>query len=212
MTITIYGDLRTGVFAVEAALAEAGADYAFERISLRDRAQKSPAFLAINPAGKVPALRWADGTLLTESVAILLAIAERFPQAALLPPPASDARAQACRWLVFMACEIYPMVEIADYPERFVPAGEPAQALRETVRARIRENLLLVEAAFAGPWCLGDAFSLADIYAVMFTRWTDDIGKAWLAEGHLPKLLAAGVALSQRPRIAPVWARHFAND
>jgi GST-like protein len=212
MTYTIYGDRRTGAFSSEAALAEAGAEYVFERIRFRDHAQRTPEFRAINPSGKVPALRLPDGTILTESIAILLAIAERFPAAALLPPIASWPRAQAYRWLAFMAGEIYPMVEIADYPDRFVPAGEQAEALREKVRARVRENLLLVEATCVGPWLLGEAFSLVDIYIAMFTRWTDDIGKEWLAEGHLPKLLALAERLSKRERIAPVWARHFGKD
>ena len=52
MTYTIYGDLRSGAFSSEAALAEAGADYRFEIISLDKNDHKKPEFLAINPSGK----------------------------------------------------------------------------------------------------------------------------------------------------------------
>ena len=110
MTYRIYGALGSGAFSSEAALAEAGADYRFERMSLKANEQRKPEFLAINPSGKMPALRLPDGAIVTESLAILLAIADRFPEAGLLPQAGSDARAEAYRWLAFMAAEIYPMV------------------------------------------------------------------------------------------------------
>ncbi len=209
MTYTIYGDLKSGVFSSEAALAEAGADYAFERISIKDNAQKSPAFLAINPSGKMPALRLPEGAIVTESLAILLTIADRFPDAKLLPARGSVASATAYRWLAFMVGEIYPMVEIADFPERFAPAGAEAEALRAKARARIREGLLLLEGAIEGPWFLGAEFSAVDIYAVMFTRWRGTIGRDWFEGEPIPKLQELAARLAARERIAPVWAKHF---
>src|SRR6185503_17196305 len=129
MSYTLYGDYGSGAFSAEAALAEAGAPYSFELVSLEKNEQKAPAFLAINPSGKIPALRLPGGTVITESAAILLTLAEHYPQARLLPPAGSPARAQAYRWLAFMAGEIYSIVEIVDYPERFVPKGDAAEAL-----------------------------------------------------------------------------------
>src|SRR5689334_25385212 len=130
MSYTLYGDLGSGAFSAEAALAEAGAPYNFELVSLAKNEQKQPAFLAINPSGKMPALRLPEGEVITESAAILLTIADHFPNARLLPPQASAARAQAYRWLAFMAGEIYPMVEVSDYPERFAPERAEAEMLR----------------------------------------------------------------------------------
>jgi glutathione S-transferase len=206
LTYVLYGDKGSGAFSVEAALAEAGADYEFKIISLDKNEQKLPQFLAANPSGKIPALQLPNGEFLTESAAILLAIAERHPDAALLPPLACAARAQAYRWIAFMASEIYPMVEIADYPDRFLPRGEPAEALRNSARNRIRERLLIIEHAIAGPWLLPGAFSIADIYAAMFSCWS--IGDDW-RDAHLPKVNLLANAVSQRPRIVPVWRRHF---
>lgn len=210
MTYTIYGDLRTGVFSSEAALAEAGADYRFERVSLDDNAQKAPDFLAINPSGKVPALKLPDGAIVTESLAILLTIADRHPDAKLLPPAGSTARAECYRWLAFMAGEIYPPVEISDFPERFVM--QETERLRDAARARIRANLMVLDRAVQGPWFLGEDFSLCDIYPAMFTRWRNTVGRDWLEGGHTPKLTALAARLSQRPRIAPVWAKHYGRD
>jgi len=212
MTYTIYGDLRSGAFSSEAALAEAGADYKFEIVSLDKNDQKKPDFLALNPSGKVPALRLPDGNVMTESLAILLTVADRFPAAKLLPETGSAARAEAYRWLCFMAGEIYPMVEISDFPERFVPMGVEADTLRAKARSRIRENLLVIERAVKGPWLFGDAFTLPDLYVVMFTRWRGSVGRDWLEGGHIPKLMAIAEQLSQRERIAPVWQRHFGKD
>ena len=212
MTYTIYGDLRTGAFSSEAALAEAGAPYTFELVSLDKNAQKAPEFLRVNPSGKVPALRLPDGAIVTESLAIILTIADRFPAAKLLPDAGSAARAEAYRWLAYMAGEIYPMVEISDFPERFVGQGVEADMLRAKARSRIRESLLLLERTVEGPWFLGETFSALDIYVVMFTRWRNTVGRDWLEGGHIPKLHALAEGLSKRERVAPVWQRHFGKD
>ena len=204
MTYILYGDRRSGAFSVECALAEADAPYEFKVISLEKNEQKSPEFLAINPSGKMPALKLPSGEIVTESAGLLLTIADLHPATKLLPPPGTAARAQCYRWLAFMASEIYPMVEIVDYPERFAP-GAP-EALKAKAVDRIRERILIVEKAIAGPWMLETGFSLADIYAVMFSRWS--IGKEWRQQ-NLTKIRELARQLSARPKIAPVWAKHF---
>jgi len=207
----IFGDKGSGAFSAEAALAEVGAPYEFRTISLERNEQRSPEFLAINPSGKMPAVRLPEGLILTESLAILLTVADHFPNARLLPPQASPERGTAYRWLAFMAAEIYPMVEISDYPERFAPHGDEADALRQKAKERIRDRLSIVERQVAGPWFLPSGFSILDIYAAMFSRWRNTIGRDWLESGYIPNLLALAEALAERPRIAPVWERHFTN-
>jgi GST-like protein len=210
MSYILYGDKGSGAFSAEAVLAETGAPYEFKVISLEKHEQREPTFLAINPSGKMPALRLPEGQIVTESLAILLTLADHFPNARLLPPQAGPARTQAYRWLAFMASEIYPMVEISDYPDRFVEKDH-AQALRQKARERIRERLLIVERMCDGPWFLASGFSIVDIYAAMFSRWRNSIGADWLKEGHIPKLETLAQAVSKRPAIAPVWQRHFGN-
>jgi len=207
----IFGDKGSGAFSAEAALAEVGAPYEFKTISLEKNEQRSPEFLAINPSGKMPALRLPEGLILTESLAILLTVADHFPNARLLPPQASPERGTAYRWLAFMADEIYPMVEISDYPERFALRGEQAEALRQKARERIRDRLLIVERQVAGPWFLRSGFSILDIYAAMFSRWRGSIGRDWPMDRNIPNLLALAAAVSERERIALVWQRHFTN-
>lgn len=199
----VFGDNGSGAFSAEAALAEAEAPYEFREVSLERNEQREPAFLAINPSGKIPAVQLPEGGILAETLAILVTIDDCFPSANLLPPSGSSARAQALRWLAFMASEIYPMVEISDYPARFVPEGEESKALRRKAGERIRERLAIVEEAVAGPWLLAEGFSAADIYAAMFSRWSE------ARKANLPKLAALSRALGERPRIAPIMDRHF---
>ncbi|HUO89392.1 MAG TPA: glutathione S-transferase family protein [Rhizomicrobium sp.] len=212
MSYTIFGDKGSGAFSAEAVLAEAGAPYSFHLVSLERNEQRKPEFLAINPSGKIPALRLPEGEIITESAGILLTIADHFPNARLLPPQAGADRGKAYRWLAFMASEIYPMVEISDYPERFAPEGEPAEALRLQARNRLRERLLIVERFTHGPWFLASGFSILDIYAAMFSRWRGSLGRDWDAATHLPRLTALSAELAARPAIAPVWERHFGRS
>src|SRR5262249_36537619 len=122
------------------------------------------------------------------------------------PPQGSVARADCYRWLAFMASEIYPMVEIVDYPDRFAP--EAPEALKAKAIDRVRERILIIERAIAGPWLLESGFSVPDIDAVMFGRWS--IGKEWRQQ-NLPRIRELARRVSERPKIAPVWARHFGS-
>jgi glutathione S-transferase len=64
----------------------------------------------------------------------------------------------------------------------------------------------LIERVLAGPFLLPGGFSLLDIYAAMFSRWS--IGAEWRL-ANLPRLTALAAAVSKRPAIAPVWKKHF---
>ena len=203
MNYVLFGDKRSGAFAVECALSEAGAPYEFRSVSLEANEQRSPEYLAINPSGKIPALKLPEGPVIPESLALLLIIAERYPEANLLPRAGSVERAQCLRWLAFMASEVYPMVEISDYPERF--AMEKTELLKANAVGRVRERMSIIEGEIASPWFLTGGFSLADIYAVMFSRW---IASDWRKK-NLPKLCALADRMRERSRIAAVWARHF---
>lgn len=207
MGYTLYGAKGSGSCAAECALAEAGAEYDTVDIDLSANAQLGADYARVNPVRKIPALRLPGGAVVTESSAILLTICDRHPDCRLLPDTTSDARAQAFRWIAFCSSEIYPIVEIVDYPERFCPKGERADALRAAARERLRDRCLIIEQAIAGkPWLSPVGFSVADLYAANLTRW--DTGPEWRA-ANCPKLEAMVAALASRPKSGPVWRRHF---
>jgi GST-like protein len=190
----------------ELALAEIGVEYEVVKIGLGKGAKDSDSYLVVNPTGKLPALATADGEILTESAAILLTLAERHPAAGLLPRRRGPARAKAIRWTVFVAAEIYPMIEIVDYPERFVEKAA-AKTLREGARTRIRRRWLTVESAISGdPWLDARGPSTADLAIAIVSRWST--GKRW-RQSNCRRIEAIATALSRRDSTRAVWQSHF---
>lgn len=207
MDYIVYGNRRSGSAIVELALAEAGLGYELRDVSLGDDRQREEDYAAINPARKLPAMVTPRGERLTESLAIVLTLEERHRGANLLPPPASAERAQALRWLCYVATEIYPLVEINDYPERFAAGTDHAGAVRERARELWRDRWLTLEQNIDGdPWLLPTGFCLADIYIAVVSRWAqqDDWRPA-----NLPRVERIARMLARRRASAPVWARHF---
>jgi GST-like protein len=207
MTYTLYGCRCSGSAIIEMALSRINVPYEEHSVDLSTEEQRGDAYAAVNPQRKIPALQTPAGELLTESVAILLTLDERHRNAALLPPPGTPERAQALRWMIFVATELYPLVEINDYPERFAPRAEDAPAIRDIARARWRERWLVVEQAIEGdPWLLRHGFNAADMYIAVVSRWAQQ--KDW-RPGHVPRIEAIAAAIAQQPDVGAVWKRHF---
>lgn len=211
MSYILYGDVGSGSAMVEMALAEAGQAAELRSVPLEGDHQLRAEYLAINPMGRLPTLLLPDGTVLTEHLAILLSIAERHPEAALLPPAGETARAIALRWMALMAGEFYPHVTRWDYPGRFTPDAAAAPAIRDRAMEMGREVLRLVE-AHAGlrgtpeaPFLLGARFSLADIPLAVMSRWMG--GRVWTPQ-HCARLETLARAVAARPAIAPIWRAH----
>jgi glutathione S-transferase len=207
MAYIIHGARGSGSSIVEAACAEIRADYEVRDLNVRAEEQRGDAYATLNPQRKLPTLQVDGGEIITESVAILLTLDERHRDAGLLPPPGSRQRAQALRWMLFIATELYPIVEIIDYPERFAPSAESAEAMRERAKEIWHQRWLVVESNMAGsPYLVDSGFSATDLYIAVFSRW--DLKEAWRRD-HLPRVEALTAAVRARPAIAPIWARHF---
>ena len=206
MTYTLFGSKRSGSLAVEIALAEIGAPYDVRDIDLNSNAQREQSFAAINPQRKIPVLQTPNGETLTESVAILLTLDERHPKAQLMPPAGSNDRARALCTLLFIATELYPIVEINDYPERFSPTAADKDAVQSIARATWRERWLLVEQSIKGEQFLLDyGFCLADIYIAVVSRWAQQ--DEW-RKSSTPKIERVTRQVASRPSVASVWHRH----
>jgi GST-like protein len=207
MPYVIYGARGSGSGIVEAACAELGVDYEIRDLDARNAEHRGEAYAAINPQRKMPAIDLGNGEILTETVAILITLDERHREAGLLPPPGSRERAQALRWMLVLATELYPVIEIVDHPERFSPSPESAEAVRERAKAIWLQRWGVVEQNVAGsPYFLPGGFSATDLYITVLSRW--DMSEAWRLE-HLPRVDALAAAVRARPALAPVWARHM---
>jgi glutathione S-transferase len=139
-------------------LEESGAPYRFEVVSLEKGDHKKPAFLAVNPMGKVPAIAHR-GTVVTECAAICAYLADAFPHAKLAPPTDSPARGTYYRWLFFGAACVEPAVI-----DRMLarPAPERVSALGY---GRYEDTVATLERALSpGPYILGEQFSAVDVF------------------------------------------------
>jgi len=154
----------------------------------------------------VPTLVLPDGTVMTESAAITLHLADLTRSAALVPDAQARERAAFLRWLVFLVANVYPTFTYADLPGRFVKTPGAEQPFRIEVDAYAQRLWRVVEAAAGAPWFLGERLSALDLYLAVMTRWRP--GPAWFAE-HAPRLVAAAARAAALPAVAPVIERHF---
>ena len=166
------------------ALEEAGARYEGQRLDLREQQQKRPEFLALNPKGRVPALVLDGGEVITENPAIISYVADTHPAAGLLAPPGELARARAQEWLAWCAAGVH-----RDFAPLF-RKDDPEQ------RKLVQADLDGYDKWLRGTFVLGETFSAADCYTLVFALWG---GKFQFNLG--PKMRASAKALMQRPAV-----------
>ena len=151
--ITLYGSIASRTFTARWMLEELGVPYRVEVVDIRSGAQKAPAYLKLNPMGKVPTL--TDGAaVVTETTAICLYLADRYGYGALAPKVEAADRAAYLRWAVFSTAVLEPayQTKTAGLPAFHHGWGDLESALL-TVRLALEP----------GPWLLGDTFTAADV-------------------------------------------------
>lgn len=150
------------------ALAESGLPHEVAIVRTARGENKTAAYLAINPRGKVPALQTDDGVL-TESTAILPFVADLAPEAGLLPPPGGFARAQAQAWLSFLSSTVHAAYTGALRADAF--EGCDVEAVRNLHLARLQTALQEVDAHLADRAFVLDDLSVCDLYLLVFLLW-----------------------------------------
>lgn len=175
-------------------LEEIGAPYEAEAIDLRGRQQFTPAFRAVNPKGKVPALLRDDGSLLTEFPAIAFWLARSFPGAGLIPDDI-EGQARVLEVTDFVVSTLHMRgLTLFMMPQKFV-AGPAAQAEIRAHGQAVAEAALatLAERLGEAEWMQGD-FSIADAALYYALRWSVRDGIA-----VPPTLLALRDRMEARP-------------
>ncbi len=206
MTDFLFAAPGGGSMLVEAAYALAGEPLDICDLEWSQDWALSP-LAAINPLLQVPTLRLADGSVMTESAAILLHCAERFPHAQLAPPPGDPQRGEFLRWLLFYPSAIYPCYTFSDLPPRFVEGDvEAGEKLRRACDERLRLLYLQMEAAAREPFFLGQRMSAIDLYAWAANRWRP--GREWF-RAEAPKLNAIAAEVEKLSTLATVRARNI---
>jgi glutathione S-transferase len=194
-TITLFHGPNTRSAGALTLLEELGAPYELHVLNFKAGEQRGPAFLAINPMGKVPAIRHR-GALVTEQVAIFIYLADLFPEARLAPALDDPKRGPYLRWLVFYAACYEPgLIDQALKREPGPQAMSPYGSFEAVLRA-------LTEALADQPYLLGAEISAADILWGAALQWG-------LAFGLVPEdtILAAYVErVTGRPAARKVAA------
>ncbi len=168
--LTLYYAPGSSSMAAHLVLEEAGAEYETRFVNEDAGEHRAEAYLRVNPRGKVPALRLADGTVLVENVAIQTYVARTHPQAKLLPE-APEGEARALSLMAFFATAVHPAFSHFWAPGRFTdePAGEAG--VRAKGLATFHGHCREIDALLAGhDWFL-DRFSAVDCYGFVFWGW-----------------------------------------
>lgn len=177
-------------------LHELGASFELHVLNMKAGEQRQPAYLAVNPMGKVPAIVHGDA-LVTEQGAIFIYLADLFPAAGLAPAIGDPLRGPYLRWLVYYGSSFEPaVVDRAMKREPAPPSTSPYgdyDTMLGTLVGQLRK----------GPYLLGERISAADILWATALRWTT----AFKLVAELPEIVAYVKRIGARPSVAAVAAK-----
>ena len=205
---TLFGYKGSGSAAVECALEMAEIPYQLVPAASWDAESGVARLEHVNPLKQIPTLLLADGTVVTESAAILIHLGLEYPGSGLLPPDPVT-RAAAIRGLVYIAANCYSLISIVDFPERYLadPSDDVKRNLVDGVRTRLHAHWDIFARCFIpSPYLFGPAPGALDLLAAVVSKWA----------GTRQHLLASSQAFSDylhrvesHERVKPVFARHW---
>lgn len=204
--IKLYGQAPTRVLRVHWLLNALGLEYEEVGVNFLDGEHQKADFLKLNPAAKVPVL--VDGELvLTESSAIQLYLAEKFPQAGLIPQSLAD-RGRMYQWIFFLVSEIeQPLWRIARNTSHLYPEHEHQPLDVKIATRECKAMLAVLEKHMEGrQYLVGDRISVADMNAAYTLDWA---GEAKMLD-DAPNLRAFLKRMYERPEAPVTIAEAFA--
>lgn len=201
---TLYGRQSSGSFAVQVALEELGLPY--ERVWVSKEPSEVEKLKKLHSAGKVPVLVLPEGTVMFESAAMLLYLAQKHPEGHLTPPIHEVAHARYLQWMIFLSANVYEAALRMYYPARYSSRGEAdAAAVQEQGAADFMAHLELISQSLR-PYIVGPRYTIADVYLYMLGTWYQ--GDRQELYRRLPALGAHAKLLLQRPALLKVEADH----
>ncbi|MCH2396168.1 glutathione S-transferase family protein [Oceanibaculum sp.] len=182
----LYGGPGNANLAPHAALQEAGlaegTDYRFVKLDLKAGEHRKPDYLALNPHGVVPALVIEkDGSrqIVCEAAAILMHIADLYPASGLAPMPGSADRAAYYQWITYLTNTVQARFMNFYHSDYFIDGSAGQAAVKAKADTALKEHFAHIDATLAkhGPYLLGEAFSAADLFLFMLTRWGRNLSR-----------------------------------
>jgi glutathione S-transferase len=202
--LTLHTHLGTIGLACEIALEEAGAPYQAHRLNFGENEQRQPAYLAINPKSRVPALATEQGVI-TETPAIMGYIARAFPAQRLMPQDDAFAIAEAESLMSYLCSWVHPAAAHRVRGNRWADDPAAIADMRRKAPEVFGEAMHLIdERLFKGPWALGEAYSVCDPYLYVMTSWLPRDG---LDMADFPRLADHYARMNERPAVKTVLAR-----
>lgn len=191
-------------------LEELGVAYEPVLVTIAAGDNRKPEYLAVNPRGRVPALwiRDAQGDcVLTEAMAIMVYLAQRHPQAGLLPEAGTEAFARALEWMGWLGSTLHQAgVRTVFRPERFTTDAAAAPGIAEQGRASVRAGYQDIEERLRGrSFALGERFSVVDAYLLVFYRWGNRCGLSMRSD--FPEYARIMDTVRARPAVQRAVAR-----
>ena len=199
----LYGSKNSRSLRCVWALEEAGVNYQYQRVNMMKGEGYAPAYKAVNPLGKIPALQ--DGALtLTESMAIVQYVADKYPQANLFPDDPA-VRAEVNRWVFYAVTEVEPHLWAVAQHRFALPEDKRVAALEPTTVWQLARSLKPIENALAErDYIAGAAFSVADI--VVFHCLV------WALSAKLEGVGVASLAYIERLKTRPAYQRAMERE
>ena len=190
--ITLYHAAPSRSSIVHWMLEELGVPYDFQLVSFKKGENLAPAFLAINPMGKLPTIRHG-GTVITEAAAICTYLADEFPEAKLNVPIGNPQRGVYLKWMFFGPSCVEPAVLERAFPRK-EPAPRSASGFADFDTVM---NVLAQGVAAADPYLMGQQFTAADVIIGSGLRW----GTMFKLIPERPEFAAYVGRLSERPAL-----------
>lgn len=167
--ITLYYCPQSRATGARVLLEELGAPYDLHVLNMKAGEQRKPAYLAVNPLGKVPAIRHGEA-LVTEQVAIYIYLADLFPQAGLTPALNDPRRGPYLRWIAYYGSSFEPAVIDHFMKREPAPMSQSPYADYDTMLGALEAQLE------KGPYLFGDEITAADILWGIAFSWTMTFG------------------------------------
>ena len=204
---TFYFAPNTCALATHIALKDARADYKLKRLDFSKAEQQSPDYLRINPKGRVPAMVTPRG-ILTETPALLVFIAQSFPEARLAPLDDPFAFAALQSFNSYLCSTVHVAHAHKVRGSRWADEETSFADMKGKVPKTMTACFELIEKSMLrGPWVMGDAYTIADPYLFTIAQWLEGDG---VDVQRLPRVLEHRSRMAERPSVAGAIAEQRA--
>jgi glutathione S-transferase len=194
---------QTCALASHIVLEEAGAEYTTTRVDFAKEEQRKPAYLEVNPKGRVPALV-TDHGILTETPAILAYVAQTHPKAELAPFDDAFAFARVQSFNSYLCSTVHVAHAHRMRGYRWVDDPAAIEAMKKKVPQTVGDCFELIEKQmFVGPYVMGDRYTISDPYLFTLSQW---LGGDGVDIRRFPKIEAHFARVGERPAVKKALA------